>query len=95
MLVVRRHFGRGGQHRIKYTLVPLVFSALKLAKQARKIELDAAKSDKIDNTILSQVPKISETSEKPQPQKLEIKTEEVTIEEKGEGTIVLCVFITA
>mmetsp|Transcript_15259 Transcript_15259/g.22918 ORF Transcript_15259/g.22918 Transcript_15259/m.22918 type:complete len:880 (-) Transcript_15259:6716-9355(-) len=34
----RRHLGQGGLQRIKYTLVPLVFRALALARQVRGIE---------------------------------------------------------
>ncbi|KAG5187057.1 vacuolar protein sorting-associated protein 35 [Tribonema minus] len=42
MLTVRRHFGRGGETRIRHTLVPLVFAALALAQEARRVELAAA-----------------------------------------------------
>jgi len=38
-LIARKQFGQGGVKRIKYTLVPLVFAALKLAQKVRKLEL--------------------------------------------------------
>jgi hypothetical protein len=39
LVVIRRHFGRGGPSRILHTLVPLVFAALRLASTTRRIEL--------------------------------------------------------
>lgn len=41
--VARRHFGQGGLNRIRYTLVPLVFRALALARKVRKREAAVAK----------------------------------------------------
>jgi vacuolar protein sorting-associated protein 35 len=38
LLAARKHFGQGGPTRIAYTLVPLVFSALNLAKRAHDRE---------------------------------------------------------
>ena len=38
LLVTRRHFGRGGPRRIPHTLVPLVYTALKLASYTRQLE---------------------------------------------------------
>ena len=35
----RRHFGQGGLSRIKFTLVPLVFRALSLSRDIRRVEL--------------------------------------------------------
>ncbi|KAJ1448596.1 vacuolar protein sorting-associated protein 35 [Pelagophyceae sp. CCMP2097] len=40
--VARRHFGQGGLGRIRFTLVPLVFRALQLARKVRKFELAPA-----------------------------------------------------
>ncbi len=31
--ITRKHFGKGGIKRISYTLVPLIFTSLKLAEQ--------------------------------------------------------------
>jgi vacuolar protein sorting-associated protein 35 len=38
-LLARKQFGQGGVKRIKYTLVPLVFAALKLVQKVRKLEV--------------------------------------------------------
>eukprot|EP01133_Synstelium_polycarpum_P019052 gene19052-22809_t len=35
-IVARSHFGKGGQHRIKHTLVPLVFRSLKFVTKLKK-----------------------------------------------------------
>ena len=37
-MMARRHFGQGGVKRIQYTLVPLIFGALRLAQVVRKLE---------------------------------------------------------
>jgi len=37
-MTARRHFGQGGVKRIQYTLVPLIFGALRLAQVVRKME---------------------------------------------------------
>ena len=41
LLTARKQFGQGGVRRIQYTLVPLVFAALRLSQRVRKLELSA------------------------------------------------------
>jgi len=43
LVVARKHFGRGGEKRIKFTLVPLVYIALELCRKAKAIEIEALK----------------------------------------------------
>jgi len=38
--VSRKHFGMGGKKRIKFTMVPLLFGALKLVQDVRKLEIE-------------------------------------------------------
>ena len=48
-VTARRHFGQGGVQRIQYTLVPLVFGALRLARLVRKRESAAAPAAAADD----------------------------------------------
>lgn len=43
-IIARRHFGTGGTHRIQYTLVPLIFAALKLSRTVHAREQKLAEA---------------------------------------------------
>lgn len=56
--VARRYFGQGGLNRIRYTLVPLVFRALALARKVRAIEVAAAQQQ--ENSPAAPAPAVEE-----------------------------------